>query len=145
MLEARHLFFMVLHFSLKIPPPGQNCPLKLTVNLVWEELMSDFQLGKLNKTKHEFKTLLICGITKSLARLMGLIANIVTSVGDLFRCLIKNIGVYLLPVWDCCSPLVVGTWTQLGFSWLMTLINESITSLLEILFFRTENVTCTEG
>lgn len=56
--------------------------------------MSDFQLGKLNKTKHEFKTFLICGITKSLARLMGLIANIVTSVSDLFRCLIKYWSVF---------------------------------------------------
>lgn len=52
--------------------------------------MSDFQLGKFNKIKHEFRTLLISGITKSLARLVGLIANIVTSMGDLFRCFKKH-------------------------------------------------------
>lgn len=56
--------------------------------------MCDFQLRKLNKIKREFRTLLICGITESLARLMGLIANIVTLMGDLFRCLKKHWSVF---------------------------------------------------
>lgn len=116
MLEARHLLPICLHLSLSFFKSsfcwGQHFYLKLTVNRVWIELMSEFQLGKLNEMKHEFRTLAICGITKLLIiwPLQG-----VTCLDAFKSLLAHSTGVYLLTVWGCCRPLVVGTCTQVGF------------------------------